>query len=229
MAGPELRPALLLSPDAGLVARLSGLARDYQLSWVSAWRPGDPPPAVVVVDLEPPAAAAEVSSLRERWPEALLVGFLAAPRPQVWVAAQRAGCDVVTNKGALRGALRAALAAGRDRRRRYPLLAAADVAGRLGCVYHAADTPVGPVALYALPGGGLRALADRCPHAGARLSAGELSEGVLECPAHGSRFQLADGARIRGPADDDLRVFGLVIDAGQVFLIVDPMLDPGPG
>jgi nitrite reductase/ring-hydroxylating ferredoxin subunit/uncharacterized membrane protein len=49
-------------------------------------------------------------------------------------------------------------------------------------------------------GGQVRALADRCSHRGGPLSDGEISEGCVTCPWHGSRFRLADGSVERGPA-----------------------------
>ena len=51
-------------------------------------------------------------------------------------------------------------------------------------------------------GGGVHALHDRCSHRGCSLSEqGELRDGgVIECQCHGSRFKLADGALVRGPA-----------------------------
>jgi len=49
--------------------------------------------------------------------------------------------------------------------------------------------------------GSLHALHDRCSHRGCPLSAmGEVSDGVVECQCHGSRFRLSDGALLRGPA-----------------------------
>ena len=39
----------------------------------------------------------------------------------------------------------------------------------------------------------LFAFPDVCPHAGWRLSEGELVEGRLECPGHGMQFDLATG------------------------------------
>src|SRR5262245_61705088 len=38
-----------------------------------------------------------------------------------------------------------------------------------------------------------------CAHAGGPLAQGSVVEGCLECPWHGSRFRLADGAAQRGP------------------------------
>ena len=44
------------------------------------------------------------------------------------------------------------------------------------------------------------ALADRCSHRGGPLSGGELDDGCVTCPWHGSRFALATGVPARGPA-----------------------------
>jgi len=49
-------------------------------------------------------------------------------------------------------------------------------------------------------GGQVHALADRCSHRGGPLSDGEISDGCVTCPWHGSRFRLADGSVERGPA-----------------------------
>ena len=43
------------------------------------------------------------------------------------------------------------------------------------------------------------ALHDQCAHAGGPLHEGTLSGGVVECPWHGSRFELATGRRRSGP------------------------------
>lgn len=48
--------------------------------------------------------------------------------------------------------------------------------------------------------GTISALADRCSHRGGPLHEGELVDGCVQCPWHGSRFLLADGAIARGPA-----------------------------
>jgi nitrite reductase/ring-hydroxylating ferredoxin subunit/uncharacterized membrane protein len=44
------------------------------------------------------------------------------------------------------------------------------------------------------------ALHDTCAHAGGSLSEGRVIDGVIECPLHFSRFQLADGDVVRGPS-----------------------------
>jgi nitrite reductase/ring-hydroxylating ferredoxin subunit/uncharacterized membrane protein len=49
-------------------------------------------------------------------------------------------------------------------------------------------------------GGTVRVLAERCSHMSGPLSEGELSDGCLTCPWHGSVFRVADGSVARGPA-----------------------------
>ena len=49
-------------------------------------------------------------------------------------------------------------------------------------------------------GGTVRAIGGTCGHWGGPLADGELVDGCLECPWHGSRFRLADGSVARGPA-----------------------------
>ena len=46
----------------------------------------------------------------------------------------------------------------------------------------------------------VRALDDVCSHAGGLLSRGALDYCAVECPLHGSRFDLRDGRVLRGPA-----------------------------
>lgn len=48
--------------------------------------------------------------------------------------------------------------------------------------------------------GVLRALDDRCAHRGGPLHDGEVADGCVTCPLHGSRFRLADGSVERGPS-----------------------------
>jgi nitrite reductase/ring-hydroxylating ferredoxin subunit len=48
-------------------------------------------------------------------------------------------------------------------------------------------------------GSTILALHEQCAHAGGPLSEGTLVGGSVECPWHGSRFELASGRRRRGP------------------------------
>jgi nitrite reductase/ring-hydroxylating ferredoxin subunit/uncharacterized membrane protein len=69
------------------------------------------------------------------------------------------------------------------------------VEGRPACAI-AGDVPV----LLVREGGRIHALANRCNHRGGPLHEGEVADGTVTCPWHGSRFRLADGNLERGPA-----------------------------
>jgi len=59
------------------------------------------------------------------------------------------------------------------------------------------------------------ALHDQCAHAGGPLSGGRIVDGLIECPWHGSRFDLATGRRRRGPTAYDQPAYEVrVADGG---------------
>jgi nitrite reductase/ring-hydroxylating ferredoxin subunit len=222
MTGMSDSPWLLLwTSDPKVVRSVESLATEVGLATrrADAGQPSDSP-AVVVMDLDAPGALDALSDLRHRWPEALVAGHIGLPDRERWLAAERAGCDVVANRGALAAALRKRLAAGAPRRgRRVPLFALADAAGRLGCVHREpAGTVDEPLAVYHV-GSRFHACADRCPHAGGTLSEGELERGVVTCPRHGSQFDVTTGQRLRGPADTDVATYPTIEDGGQLYLL----------
>ena len=59
---------------------------------------------------------------------------------------------------------------------------------------------------------------DVCTHAFAPLSRGDLDGEQVECPLHGSVFNVTTGEVIGTPADENLRVFQVRID-GQDILV----------
>ncbi len=70
-----------------------------------------------------------------------------------------------------------------------------------------ADLPPGSRKLVRLDGhslllfnvdGGLHAIADSCPHAGAWLGGGKLNGCFLRCPVHGLEFELRTGCARSG-------------------------------
>ncbi|KAB2588682.1 Rieske (2Fe-2S) protein [Streptomyces arboris] len=66
--------------------------------------------------------------------------------------------------------------------------------------------------------GTVRVLADRCSHMGGLLSEGEVAEGCIRCPWHGSTFRLSDGWNTAGPATAaqpafTTRITGTLIEA----------------
>ena len=175
-----MRTSVLIGDDRWIARRLSRLDVEFGLRWVSA----DAAESVelVVIDLAAQGAIDEVRQARRRWPTAIVAGYVTVPEPEIWIAGQRAGCDLVANRGALTARLRPLLAGAETGRRTFPVLDEADLAGRLGLVARLGDTPLGPVAIYQIDGV-VHAVADRCPHAGASLSEGELERTADHLPA----------------------------------------------
>lgn len=212
--------ALYLESDDPLVARqVEAFARARKIELASDAAGG---PGLMVIDVQRPGALERIESLRQAWPDTVIVGHLSLPDRRLWEAAEKAGCDVVASRGALRRHLERLAAEvgpeGEVRRHRYPLADSADVAGRLGLVRALDATPVGPVGLYHV-GGQLYALGDVCPHAGACLSEGMLDGPTLTCPRHGSQFDVTSGQRVRGPADQAIATYSVVEVAGRVYLV----------
>ncbi|MGH3177668.1 MAG: Rieske (2Fe-2S) protein, partial [Streptosporangiaceae bacterium] len=62
----------------------------------------------------------------------------------------------------------------------------------------------------------VRALSATCVHAGGPLDEGELADGCVRCPWHGSIFRLADGTAVRGPAATGQPTWQVRIEGEQV-------------
>jgi nitrite reductase/ring-hydroxylating ferredoxin subunit len=69
--------------------------------------------------------------------------------------------------------------------------------------------------------GAVHVLADRCSHMSGPLSGGELADGCLTCPWHGSVFRIADGSVARGPATAPQPAF-LTREAGGAIQVCLP-------
>ena len=63
--------------------------------------------------------------------------------------------------------------------------------------------------------GQVYALADHCSHRGGPLSDGEIDDGCVTCPWHGSRFRLSDGSVERGPAASGSRCLATATRSGR--------------
>ncbi|MEU3607736.1 Rieske (2Fe-2S) protein [Streptomyces sp. NPDC035033] len=57
-----------------------------------------------------------------------------------------------------------------------------------------------PVVIVRTDGDAVRVLAERCSHLAGPLADGEVVDGCLVCPWHGSTFRLDDGWNVTGPA-----------------------------
>jgi nitrite reductase/ring-hydroxylating ferredoxin subunit len=187
-------------------------------------------PAAVIIDLELRQGLELQQGLdmvlesKARWPLAMVVGLVTMPGGDVWRRGEDAGCDFVTTRGAVAKSVPARLLKWMKKPggRRLHLFGLGDVAGRLGVVDRIEDPVVGWLAVYHV-GGKVCVAQDRCPHAGALLSHGDVDvdDGVVTCPEHGSRFDVCTGDRVRGPADAGLSTYRVVIEDGQVYVQLD--------
>ena len=83
------------------------------------------------------------------------------------------------------------------------------------------------VALFRI-GDEVHALGDRCSHAEASLAEGEVFEGAVDCPRHGSAFDLGTGEPGSFPAVKPIPVYPTEIADGEVFLFLDPAGEETP-
>lgn len=88
---------------------------------------------------------------------------------------------------------------------------------------HASDTRV----VVARSEGEVVAFHDRCTHRGGPLSDGMLACGIVQCPWHGSRFDVRSGAVRRGPATQSLRTVAARQDGAEVVLDVPALASGG--
>jgi len=116
-----------------------------------------------------------------------------------------AGLAVLSGSGLLGGHISFRLAGGVNHAEEVPhlvkpgwqpLAATADVPEGKPVHLLLGEVPVVAVRLN----GAVHVLADRCSHMSGPLSGGELADGCLTCPWHGSVFRVADGSVARGPA-----------------------------
>jgi nitrite reductase/ring-hydroxylating ferredoxin subunit len=68
--------------------------------------------------------------------------------------------------------------------------------------------------------GTLHAFDDLCTHQQCSLAEGDLTETIVECPCHGSQFDVTTGEAVHGPATDPLEILEVREQDGslQVFL-----------
>jgi nitrite reductase/ring-hydroxylating ferredoxin subunit len=77
-----------------------------------------------------------------------------------------------------------------------------------------------PIALYRF-GEAVHAVGDICPHQkDVKLSEGYLDGDTIECPMHQSCFNVRTGKVLTPPACDDLPVYPVRIEDGQVLVEV---------
>ncbi len=70
--------------------------------------------------------------------------------------------------------------------------------------------------------GELYAIEDRCPHQGASLFSGKIEECLIQCPAHGLKFNLKDGCM---PNSSMLKINTYPIEIYEEHIVI--MLEQG--
>lgn len=74
-----------------------------------------------------------------------------------------------------------------------------------------------PIAVFNVEGS-VFAIDDTCSHEDASLADGWVEDCYVECPLHGSRFDLRTGMPEEPPAEQPVRVHGVSIEDGVVFV-----------
>jgi 3-phenylpropionate/trans-cinnamate dioxygenase ferredoxin subunit len=62
------------------------------------------------------------------------------------------------------------------------------------------------------------ALGDRCSHAEASLSEGDVFDTEVECPRHGSAFDLTTGEALSLPATKPVPTYQVKVEGGSVYI-----------
>jgi nitrite reductase/ring-hydroxylating ferredoxin subunit len=103
--------------------------------------------------------------------------------------------------------------------------------GKLVEVANADDVPAGTAIVVDALGveialinseGEFYALDNECSHAGGPLGEGELIDArSLECPLHGSVFDVTTGEVVKGPADAPVRTYPTLVEDGVVKVEID--------
>jgi 3-phenylpropionate/trans-cinnamate dioxygenase ferredoxin subunit len=71
-------------------------------------------------------------------------------------------------------------------------------------------------------GGQFFALQNECTHANYPMGEGDLvGENILECPGHGSTFNVLTGEVVSGPADEPLETYEVEVVDGMVRVAVE--------
>jgi nitrite reductase/ring-hydroxylating ferredoxin subunit len=67
---------------------------------------------------------------------------------------------------------------------------------------------------------GYVAFDDRCTHKGGSLAGGSMICGTVQCPWHGSQFDVKTGEVKAGPAKDKIEIYPVSESGGKVYLSV---------
>jgi len=59
---------------------------------------------------------------------------------------------------------------------------------------------------------------EMCTHEDARLCDGNLNGNLVKCPLHGSRFDLTTGQVLDDPAEENLKIYPVVVENNVVYI-----------
>jgi len=104
---------------------------------------------------------------------------------------------------------------------RFPAMSSAKFASEMKAVEN--NTMIGVKVdntdvLVANLNGKIVALDNKCTHMRCRVSTGTLDNGVVECPCHGSKFDLLTGEVKQGPATKPLNRYDVVIEGQKIMV-----------
>jgi nitrite reductase/ring-hydroxylating ferredoxin subunit/uncharacterized membrane protein len=75
---------------------------------------------------------------------------------------------------------------------------------------------------------GIVAFSDHCTHKGGPLCDGALAGTAVQCPWHGSQFDVKTGRVIAGPAEEKMTVYDIRIASGEVWVVPKTTPKPAP-
>jgi 3-phenylpropionate/trans-cinnamate dioxygenase ferredoxin component len=78
------------------------------------------------------------------------------------------------------------------------------------------------VAMFRI-GNEVYAIGDRCSHAEASLAEGEVYDTTVECPRHGSEFDLTTGEPLSLPATQPVPLYQVSVEEGTVYLELEDL------
>jgi 3-phenylpropionate/trans-cinnamate dioxygenase ferredoxin subunit len=78
-----------------------------------------------------------------------------------------------------------------------------------------------PICLARVADGTVYAVSDICTHEQVSLSEGEIWQGSVQCPQHGSLFDLATGEVTGLPAQVPLETFPVRVEGGSIYVETD--------
>ena len=69
--------------------------------------------------------------------------------------------------------------------------------------------------------GDLHAWDDVCTHQQCSLAVGEIEGTIVECPCHGSQFDVTTGEAVQGPATDPVDIYEVRELDGELQVLID--------